>query len=292
VKSISLAVIVGAMSAGLGCTTTTVAHHALTSPHGTSTHAEFGLGKTSVAERSFGSSSDTTDVRVEHAADVGPGGAVDRFWRVALESGTDANAIGSQHLELCTGAPGAPHACSRARVVAADGKEQADFAGSFPSLLEAGNRGASLRLVNTSSTGVATVGSSVVTFNYQTESRSGDDIKKPVGHETTPAFGVWALSEAAGVIPTLAGTAGLLRTGGLFFCHAPTSSGPRCVHAPNVENVDKILAVHLLHRGKALRHVVWAESMTGPLDARVGTIIRCEADDETASPTCTPAEVH
>jgi hypothetical protein len=282
--------------ASVGCSTTVATHHALTSASGTTQSAEFGMGKTSVEQRSIGASQDTTDVRVEHAADVAPDGTIDRFWRVSLDPpkgttvGLEPAAKPQQRLELCTGTPAAPGICRRAMIVAADGKES-ELSGTFPSLVEPANLGASLRLVQSQSTGVAVVGNNVVTYQVQTTTADGSTMRPTIGHRATPAFGVWALTEAVGTNVTPIAMANSLRTGTLYFCNV-SAAGPRCRAAQNVSSIAGVLAVHVLRRGDAFRHVLWAETYSGPITAQVSNIVRCEADDQEANATCTVAEVH
>jgi hypothetical protein len=272
--------LVCALPIALGCSSTTVAHHTLSPSSGTAAEMGFGTGTSSVVQSSIGSSNSTTDVRVEHAADVTPDGAIPRFWRVTFVEADKASVLREQRLELCAGTPSAPGSCMRAKIGAAP--KETEVTGLFPTLLENGNLGGSLRAQSGSSTVWA--GTTAVKFEY---SSVAGDLKRPIGRRATKNFGVWVLTAPVGVEGGPLGIANLMRTGGLLFCHAPGPGEARCYPAP--QSVARVLSVHVLRRGGSIRHVVWGQSTErGTWSEK---LVRCEADDETAAPTCVTVEV-
>jgi hypothetical protein len=274
-----------ALPLALGCASTRVAHHTLSSSRGTVTEAGFGTGSSSINESSLGRSSSVTDVRVEHAADVTQDGAVPRFWRVTYVDADRESLLRAQHVELCYGLPSAPGACARAKA-GPEGKET-EVTGLFPTLLEAGNLGASLRAQSGSSTLAVVSGTSVSTVQLSYATADQGTLRNPVPHRATPAFGVWMLTAPVGIDTGIYGLGGLMRTGALNFCHAPSGKGPRCY--PAGAGVAKVLSVHVLRRGASIRHVVWGQAVENGTWSE--KLVRCEADDEQAAPTCVTTEV-
>jgi hypothetical protein len=263
----------------------TYVHQPLGSPHGTATDTRYGAAVTLADStphgawaRQFETSKAVIDARVDRAADASPSGR-DRFWRVWPDPGEGGRGR-TQRLELCLGPEGhaAPLGSCAVAVERTPAGTEGPVFGGLPALVESGNLGDSLRLA------VLDTHGSVTVF-------ADGDLHEPESRVSTPSFGVWMLTEGAGL--EVAGADGAIkaRTGQLHFCHARAGK-PVCygVSAPpdgaTASEITFILSVDVLRRAGSIRHVLWGLAVASHRNHETHQIVRCEAGDEEGTPTC------
>ena len=259
-----------------GCTKTVFHHATIASASATPGTLGFGLGRTSSETRSMLGRSSFDDTRVEHAAGTSADGTRDRFWRVRVpETMNDPLGALTQTLELCDGTPSSPGRCMDATV--------ADSTGALvgmPTLLETVNFGASARFTAARTSSVTWV-------------TAEGAVRTPSARPSTPALGVWIVARPMSQM-TLFGLGP--STGELYFCHAPVEGAPTCrAVTGGFPAVSRVLGIHVLDHANAPRHVVWYQGRDAgtlsTLSRPMNTVVRCEADDQTADIRCQTTEV-